>query len=336
MDIFPTRYSLLAASALNRYLQERYGFTDSNCRLLIHNVSDTYLIESTNTRYIFKIYRDVHRKMEEINGEVELLNILHAGGASISYPLADKKGKYLQAFQAAEGIRYGVLFTYAPGQVCPVMSDEQLIEVGHGMADIHHLTAGLQLAHRRQPLDMEALVDAPLRVIKPAFDDGLEAEYDYLQEVATGVKERLLSFDLHTFSHGYCHYDFLPKNFHVDATGKVTFFDFDFAGEGYLVNDLASFYVHFFLDVLHKKMTQPEADRQFAVFIKGYRERRPVSEAELASIPYWGYLFWLFYFRFHYENFEDWSNLFFTPAFIKARVGWMKTWEEWYLRCIRD
>lgn len=330
MAIFPTRYSLLSASALSDYLQQRYSFKDITCRLLIHNVSDTYLLESQNTRHIFKIYRDAHRKEEEINGEVELLNILHAGGASVSHPLPDKDGGYLQAFQAAEGIRYGLLFTYAEGQVYPTMNDEQLLEIGNRMAHIHNLTAGLRLQHKRSPLDFEALVDAPLRIIEPTFS-ALKTEYRYLHETATRVKQVLQTFELSAFSHGYCHYDFLPKNFHFDANGKVTFFDFDFAGEGYLVNDLASFYAHFFLDVLHKKLTQQEANRQFAVFVKGYRERRPLSEVELASIPYWGFLFWLFYFRFHYENFGDWSNFFFTPQFIKVRVGWMKTWEEWYL-----
>lgn len=330
MAIFPTRYSLLSAPAVHEYLQERYLLDDTTCRLLIHNVSDTYLLEGGTTRYIFKIYRDAHRKEEEINGEVELLNTLHAGGASVSYPLPDKDGGYLQAFQAAEGIRYGVLFTYAEGQVYPAMNDEQLLQVGNAMAHIHNLTAGLRLKHHRKPLDFEALVDAPLRIIAPAFS-GLATEYRYLHETATRVKRELQALELSAFSHGYCHYDFLPKNFHFDTNGKVTFFDFDFAGEGYLVNDLASFYVHFFLDVMHKKLTQQEADRQFAVFVKGYRERRPLSEAERASIPYWGFLFWLFYFRFYCENFEDWSNFFFTPRFIKDRVGWMKTWEEWYL-----
>ncbi len=331
MATFPARYSLLSASALNDYLQQRYSLHDTTCRLLIHNVSDTYLLESLKARYIFKIYRDAHRKMEEINGEVELLDILRGGGASVSHPLLDKDGKYLQAFQAAEGIRYGVLFTYAEGQVHVAMSDGQLMEVGRGIAGIHNVTAELDLANYRRPLNMETLVDAPLRIIQPAFDGGLEAEYRYLRKTASRVKQRLMSFDLSGFSHGYCHYDFLPKNFHFDATGKVTFFDFDFAGAGYLANDLASFYAHFFLEVLHKKMTQQEADRQFMVFVNGYRERRRLSDTELDSIPYWGYLFWLFYFRFHYENFEDWSNFFFTPNFIKQRVGWMRTWEEWYL-----
>ncbi|SEL83841.1 phosphotransferase enzyme family protein [Parapedobacter koreensis] len=331
MAIFPTRYSLLSATALNDYLRQRYTLRGTTCRLLIHNVSDTYLLESPDVRYIFKIYRDAHRKLEEINGEVELLNTLYTGGASVIRPMPDKEGGYSQAFQAAEGIRYGVLFTYAEGQVCPTMSDAQLLAVGQGMARIHNITAGLQLSYYRQPLDMDALVDIPLRIIQPAFDDGLEAEYQYVHDTATRVKQQLLAFDLSEFSHGYCHYDFLPKNFHFDTSGQITFFDFDFAGAGYLANDLASFYVHFFMDVLHNNMSQQEADRQFAVFIQGYRELRSLSEAELASIPYWGYLFWLFYFRFHYENFEDWSNFFFHPRFIKARVGWMKTWEEWYL-----
>lgn len=37
-----------------------------NCRLLIHNVSDTYLLENCDEKYVFKLYKDSHRKLDEI------------------------------------------------------------------------------------------------------------------------------------------------------------------------------------------------------------------------------------------------------------------------------
>src|ERR1700704_2765937 len=103
MDIFPTQYSTLSSIALNDFLSERYGFTDTSCRLLIRNVSDTYLLESRTDKYIFKIYRDAHRKLDEIKGEAELLTILADRGAMVSYPIKDIHGDIIQAFNAAEG-----------------------------------------------------------------------------------------------------------------------------------------------------------------------------------------------------------------------------------------
>jgi hypothetical protein len=58
-----------------------------------------------------------------------------------------------------------------------------------------------------------------------------------------------------------------------------------------------------------------------AVFVAAYREIRVVSDDELKAIPYLGVGFWIFYLGFQYEHFDDWSNLFFGPKFIKDRVG---------------
>ena len=330
MQIFPTQYSLLSAAALKDELEKKYGFSNTTCRLLIHNVGDTYLLESPEAKYIFKIYRDAHRKRDEIEGELELLNALYRGGASVAIPIQDLKGNLIQAFNAAEGTRHGVLFTYANGQVVQELNDDQLITLGRELGLIHEISSQLQLSYSRKDFDLNSMVFEPLERIKPSFK-GLEAEYIDLAAMAGQVAEKIAAMDLDSFAHGYCHYDLLPKNFHFDQDGTVTFFDFDFAGKGYLVNDLASFYAHYFLLVLHQKISQQEADRAFAVFINSYRSVRPLSEAEFEAISYFGFCWWIFYFGFHYDNFEDWSNFFFGPRFIKERVGWIRKWFEWYI-----
>jgi Ser/Thr protein kinase RdoA (MazF antagonist) len=129
---------------------------------------------------------------------------------------------------------------------------------------------------------------------------------------------------------GYCHYDFLPKNFHFTAANTITFFDFDFAGKGLLANDITSFYIHFFLETYYQKITQQQADERFAVFVKAYRSVRPLTESELKTISYLGFAFWVFYLGFQYDSFEDWSNFFFGPKFLKERVALLKKWTEWY------
>jgi Ser/Thr protein kinase RdoA (MazF antagonist) len=115
MTIFPTQYSTLSSAALKDHLEKQYGFQNMACRLLIRNVSDTYILEGAGVKYIFKIYRDNYRKLDEIAAEVELLNILKAGEARVAYPIADLQDKFIQQFQAAESIRNGVLFCFATG-----------------------------------------------------------------------------------------------------------------------------------------------------------------------------------------------------------------------------
>jgi len=326
MEIFPTQYSTLSSKALNVKLQESYGLSNTTCRLLIRNVSDTYVIESATEKYIFKIYRDAHRKLEEIKGEVELLSILFEKGAKVSRPIPDTDGEVLQVFNAAEGIRYGILFSWAQGSVVYAMNDQQLETVGREMAAIHNITSAIELSHHRQRYSIETVIVNPLKILEPAFA-GLEDDYVYLKKTAAEVIERYKQFD-GSFSYGYCHFDFMPKNFHFNDAGDITFFDFDFVGKGLLAYDITSFFIHYFLEFTSGKINQQEARDAFGVFVDSYRKVRPLSNEEIAAIPYLGFGFWLFYFGFQCENFDDWSNLFWGPKFMKDRVALINKWMD--------
>ncbi|WP_413668586.1 phosphotransferase enzyme family protein [Mucilaginibacter sp. Mucisp86] len=324
MEIFPTQYSTLSSKALNVKLRESYGLDDTTCRLLIRNVSDTYVIENVTEKYIFKIYRDAHRKLEEIKGEVELLTILFEKGAKVSRPISDMNGGILQVFNAAEGTRYGVLFSWAQGSVIYAMNDRQLETVGREMAAIHNITSSIELHHYREVYSVDTTIVNPLKILEPAFV-GLEEEYAYLKQTAREVIERYKQFD-GNFGYGYCHFDFLPKNFHFTVDNEITFFDFDFAGKGLLAYDITSFFIHYFLEFTYGKISEREARDAFHIFVDSYRKIRPLSNEEIAAIPYLGFGFWVFYFGFQYENFDDWSNLFWGPKFMKDRVALIKKW----------
>ncbi|XZF15690.1 phosphotransferase [Chitinophagaceae bacterium MMS25-I14] len=327
MHIFPTQYSTLSSKALNVYLAKAYNLHETQCRLLIRNVSDTYILESRAAKYIFKIYRDAHRKKEEILGELELLNLLSEHGASVARPLTDVGGSQLQHFNAAEGMRYGVLFSWAEGRVVTDLNEMQLETLGYEMAVLHNISSGIELKHPRKEYNTDTTLVQPLSLIKPAFS-GLEEEYAYLGRTVYEVTEQMQQIDLSAFSCGYCHFDFLPKNFHFTDSNKLTFFDFDFAGKGLLAYDIASFYVHYFLELTAGRITQDGINKAFCAFVRSYRKVRPLSDEEIKAIPYLGFAFWLFYLGFQYENYDDWSNLFFTPRFIKDRVALMRRWME--------
>lgn len=326
MNIFPTQYSTLSSKALNIKLQKSYDLSKTICRLLIRNVSDTYVIENATEKYIFKIYRDAHRKLEEIKGEVELLKILFEKGAKVSSPIPDKDGEVLQVFNAAEGTRYGVLFSWAQGGVVYAMNDRQLETVGREMAIIHNITSSIELSHYRKEYSVNTMIIDAIKIIEPAFT-GLEEEFAYLKDTAVDVISRYNQFSS-DFSFGYCHYDFLPKNFHFTESGDITFFDFDFAGKGLLANDITSFFIHYFMEVTSGKITEQQGRDAFKTFVAAYRKVRSLSNEEINAIPYLGFGFWVFYLGFQYENFDDWSNLFFGPKFLKDRVALIKKWME--------
>lgn len=327
MEIFPTQYSTLSASALNIALQQAYGLKDTTCRLLIRNVSDTYVLEGSTSKYIFKLYRDAHRSLEEIRGELALLNTLQQQCGNVAYPIKDLEGAEIQQFRAAEGLRNGVLFSFAKGDVVYDLSDEQLALLGREMAKVHNVTALLELPFHRREYSIQTTLLDPIRIIEPAFRN-LPDEYAALKAMVLAVADEMSVLDMATFSYGYCHYDFLPKNFHFDGD-CITFFDFDFAGKGYLVNDIASFLVHYFIEQMNGKLSAEEAKRCFLVFVEHYRKHRALSDEALRSLKLFGFAFWMFYFQFHFEHFDDWSNIFFNDRFIKGRVALLKQWMDW-------
>jgi Ser/Thr protein kinase RdoA (MazF antagonist) len=321
MNIFPTQYSTLSAAALAKYVEKQYGYNGLSGRLLLRGVSDTYLLEGPADKYILKIYRDAHRSLEEINGEVQLLNIYKKHHLPLSYPIADEEGRYIQAFAAAEGTRHGVLFTYAEGKVVADPTEAQVRTVGREMARLHNVAANLELNYKRKEYNIDTMIVQPLEKVAPLFKD-MPEEYEGLKRIAAKAIEKLNSIDKSNFSYGYCQFDFMPQNFHF-VDDQVTFFDFDFAGKGYLVNDVMSFINHYNLHGHFGKMTREAADKVIRQFLEAYRSVRPLSAEEEEAIPALNVGFWQFYLGFQYENFDDWSNTFFNERWIKERAKLM-------------
>lgn len=331
MNIFPTQYSTLSAVALKDHLEKKFGFRGMHCRLLVRNVSDTYILDGDSGKFVFKIYRDNYRRLNEIRAEVELLNLLHAKGAQVAYPIADIQDSYIQSFQAAEGIRNGVLFYFAPGKVILLPDENQLKIIGREIAHMHIVTAGVRLQDERPVYDTYTTLRRPLELIRRRFGE-LPEEYAWLWEIAERTEDKLNSLPVQDFSYGYCHYDLLAKNFHFDSGDRITFFDFDWCGKGWLVNDLMTFYITYFLQIQMGRITQEEADKAFAMAIEGYREQRPLSAAEIEAIPYLGIMFWIFALGFYEENFDDFSNTFLSTRFLKERTALIRKWVEGYCK----
>lgn len=322
MAIFPTQNSMLSSQALADYIGATYGFGTLKGRLLLRGVSDTYVLEGVSGKYILKVYRNNHRTLSEIQAEVELLNILKNAHIPVSYPYYDLKGNQLQPFEAAEGLRYGVVSSYAEGEPAYTPTAEQIAVTGREMARLHNVTAGLQLATSRKPYNIETTLTRPLEILKPALAEmGLSEEYEYLLATGNRMVAYLSSLDSSRFSDGYCQYDFMPKNFHFDAHNRIAFFDFDFAGEGWLAHDLMSYWVHFALNTTLGRSTQDHSEKEFGIFLAAYQEIRPLSEEEIKAIPYLNFGFWIFYMAFHYEHFDDFSSQFWGPRWLKDRIG---------------
>jgi len=331
MPIFPTQYSTLSSAALKVFLQKAYGFEIHSCKYLLRGVNDHYLIETIDNKFIFRIYRNTHRSPEEIKSELFFLNALREEGISVSYPINDLNQQQIIGFEAAEGARYGVLFSYAEGESISSMNDLELAEFGKELARIHHVSSIIILPFERQVYDMDTTIRQPIASLKLIFEKDVGIS-GWINNVADKIIAKLEDFDFSRFSYGYCHYDLLPKNFHFNDNGQITFFDFDFMGKGMLVNDIMTFWLHLSLHATFNKISQEEADRQFNVVVSAYRTIRPLSDNEIAAVPYLSFGFWIFFMDYHQKHFDDFSNPFFNSRYVKDRVDLIKKLTERYCK----
>lgn len=316
MNIFPTRYSTFSAQALAKFIQEQYGFSGVRCQYKMRGVSDTYEIWTDTGSYILKIFRPMHRTTEELQGELAFLQYLLEKNIRIAAPVKDLGGNALQSFQAIEGIRHGILYNYAPGRPIIDQTDAEIIGSAQYLATFHQQTEGLTIPYNRQEYTLQSMLHDPLQAIRPAYEQfGLTEEYAKLEQAAGECLKAFEQLDIAQFSKGYCHYDYMPKNWHHDEDGNMTLFDFDFAGDGWLMNDIASYAVY----VTLLTSDSDEGKRRLKLFMDEYSKLRPIHPEELKALPHLGLLFILFYLKYQYENFEDHTNFYFGPRFLRER-----------------
>jgi Ser/Thr protein kinase RdoA (MazF antagonist) len=319
--VFPTLYSTLSPDALASYISQHYALDGVQCQFIVRGVGDTYLVRSGHDRFILRIYRPSHRTLGNIQAEVELLLALKAADVSVSYPLADKDGHTIQALPAAEGIRHAVLFSYADGRSQNILTDTQLRNLGQEMARFHRVSSVIRLSDARWTFDLETTLYRPLAAAKDYFNEDT-ASYEWLVQTAGKVREKLSGVDTSGFAIGYCHYDFLPKNFHFDTADRITLFDFDFFGKGWLIHDIATFRQQLLLDRLMNRTTAAQMDHAYTTFLEAYQSERTLSEAELAAIPFLGLGFWIYYMGFHltHDQFYPLTH----PHVLQSRTGMIR------------
>ena len=312
-------YSTLSADALGEWISEAYGFDRCLCSFLLRGVGDTYLVEEAETKYVFRVYRSGFRTLPDVEIETGLLHELHKAGVSVSYPIKNLSGDYINVIAAAEGERFAVLFSFAHGRSYQQLSEVQLQNLGREMAAFHNVSATLPYREGVRRFNIQTTLYEPIASVEQYFSKDPEA-YEWLKRSADEASRYLSSLDTSKFSSGYCQFDFLPKNFHFDGDNKITLFDFDFVGYGWLINDLMTFWVHLSLDIFFNRLTKEDGQKNFKTFIESYRTVRPVSDEEVSAIPALSLGFWVFYMGFHATH-DQFYGMIKEPGQLKLRMG---------------
>lgn len=323
MTNFPVTTSTLCAKALGQFITETYGLNENaTCQLFRTGINHTYFITDKNTKYALRLYFYNWRPKSQIEEEIKLLHLLKENNISISFPLADKKGHFIQDINAPEGIRHAVLFSFAEGEKIRFMDTASCFSIGSLMAKIHSTTANKSID--RINYDLKTLVQIPYEYTKQHFPEKL-VEMEFIKNHSKKISKSFEKINSSEFQKGIVHMDIWYDNMSVTSKKEATIFDFDFCGNGLLIFDVA----YFCKQLFHIEINIDQYELKVQSFLKGYQSKRKLSEEEIKLIPDAAAAIWIFYLGVQSQRF-DWSNIFLTENYLRMYIGKMKSWIEYH------
>lgn len=319
MITFPVIRSTLSANELGEFINEKYQLNGNvNCKLYRTGMNHTYFLSDNETKYALRVYSHNWRTKPEIEAEIKLLNLLKKNNLSVSFPIQDKHGTYIQEINAPEGMRYIVLFSFAKGGKIRFMDQETCGSIGALMAKIHNVTSNKTI--NRISYSKQSLVELPYERLKAYFSETL-SEMKFIKTIGSDFQNS----DFDNIQKGVVHMDIWYDNMAVLNENEITIFDFDFCGNGWQVLDVGYFCKQLFFIESDKEQYELKVQS----FLKGYHKIRKLSDAELKLIPKAGASVFVFYLGIQAQRF-DWSNIFLTENYLKMFVGRIKTWINYY------
>ena len=323
---FPVTNSNLSATHIALFLQEKYSLSkDTKCKLIKAGINDTYLVIDNLDKFVFRIYSFNWRTKSEINEEIKLLNQLKQNDISISYPLSDNDNNYLQTLNAPEGDRFAVLFTFASGEKLHIISEETHFQIGQLMARIHKVTYNQKL--NRVNYSPEVILIDSLKKVSSFLTNDTE-EMNFMKSAQAYLLNEFENADTSQIRQGVVHLDIWFDNLNITKDNKVTIFDFDFCGNGWLCLDIA-----YYILQLHNIEKYEAKDYQTKVdsFIKGYESVITISTEEKRLIPMLGVSLYFFYLGVQCQRYDNWSNSFLSENYLKRFInGLVKRYYDIY------
>jgi Ser/Thr protein kinase RdoA (MazF antagonist) len=275
-SVFPVQRSLLSVSALAEWASTNYNLPGSlTCQFWRRGINDLYLVKAKGTKLVLRISPTNWRSFEQLVAEMDLLSFLHQHHISVPEPIRHKDGSYIQTLNAPEGPRYAVIFSFVPGvPSCP--TEAQGYRFGQAIAQLHAVTDGYPADRAGFRFEPGEMVDKPLARLKPLFVEHRD-DWDYLREIAEGLKQAAGRVPRKAPEYGICHGDVNDGNFHVIDDNEWALLDFEYFGYGWRVFDIATF----LNNQVHQLGRAERTQRILEAFLEGYESVRVLSQAEL-------------------------------------------------------
>ncbi|WP_027385733.1 phosphotransferase [Chryseobacterium gregarium] len=317
---FPAINSTLSPNGLGELIQRKYGLSDkTECSIFRLAMNHLYIVQDGIDKYVFRVYTHNWRTKLDIEEELRLLILLKEADLQIAFPIADQSNRFIQEIEAPEGIRFGVLFSYAKGTKTAKFSSQTSFLIGQALAKVHRSTENLELM--RISYNAQNLLKNPVLRTKTFYSKN-SSEIEFLETLSVFLTLKMENTDRQKMRYGAVHLDVWFDNLHIDDEKHITFFDFDFCGNGYLCFDISYFLFQLFATHLNEEEYQVKADS----FIKGYETVTEISIEEKMFLPFACLAIMTYYISVQCDRFEYWTNIFLNEDHLKRMVGNLKRW----------
>jgi Ser/Thr protein kinase RdoA (MazF antagonist) len=253
------------------------------------------IVDGHGAAFALRVHRASNHDDDALRSELQWMAALQEGGVAVPtiVPTADGQLFVNVPVDGSTGSRRVSMFEWIEGRPlgtseAGLRGDLHDIErtcrsAGNVMARLHNQATGWRLPRgfRRPSWDLEGLVGE--RPLWGRFWD-LEAlakdERELLVRARDRVREELRAFaddaDAHR-RYSLIHADFVPENLLLSSEGDLRLIDFDDAGFGWHLFDVAT--------ALYFIQDAPRFDAARDSLIGGYREQRDLPQAWLDRLP---------------------------------------------------
>ncbi len=262
----PWARSLLSVTAAMELVAQNYSIQPSDATLVRSFNNDVYRIDADTNAYVLKVYGVGRLQADEVRWEQQLAHELVDAGLPVAAEVMTDAGSSVGVLDAPEGRRWFALTRWLPGgKPQPPWSDGLYQSVGVALARLHAAADSFTSTYPRRS---QRRGDEPERVC--AVLHAGSGRQRLVQRSATAARAELETLVEQGLRWGIRHGDPSLDNIHVDDDGIVHFYDFDLAGPGWQVEDLAG------------AMSTQFADP----FLHGYLGERPLPEVNLRALPW--------------------------------------------------
>jgi amicoumacin kinase len=281
---------------------ERYAITSESIQKLDGFESFIYQFERPDGRYILRIGHSSRRSPDLIRGEVDWINYLARGGASVARAILSERGHLVEPLDDLHGGQFLCTgFVHAPGGAITRerFTDGLIHNYGRLLGRMHSLAKRYTVTN---PAWKRYDWDAPENNIT---EKQMPAQERIALEKYLEVMAHLRTLPRTPDGFGMIHQDAHHGNFFVNGDDELTLFDFDDCVYGHFIYDIA-------MVLFYTSDGAPDSiafiEHFMPVFLAGYRTENQLDPHWLKELPHFMKLREIDLFATIHFSYEDGDN----------------------------